>query len=63
MASCQPCRAGFYPTQSDAGLPGNDQCSPCTGSTYRPFSSSSPTCLQCTAGREVDGTHSFCLPW
>ncbi|KAL4424818.1 hypothetical protein ABPG77_011068 [Micractinium sp. CCAP 211/92] len=62
MASCQPCRAGFYPTQSDPGLPGNDECSPCTGSTYRPFSSSSPTCLQCTAGREVDGTHSFCLP-
>ncbi|KAL4421395.1 hypothetical protein ABPG75_010686 [Micractinium tetrahymenae] len=62
MAGCQPCRAGFYPTQSDPGLPGNDQCSPCTGSTYRPFSSSSPTCPQCTAGREVDGTRSFCLP-
>ncbi|KAL4425824.1 hypothetical protein ABPG75_009840 [Micractinium tetrahymenae] len=63
MSKCQPCQAGSFPDKSVGTLSGNDICSPCSGNTYRPASSSSPTCLVCTAGREVDSSdNTNCLP-
>lgn len=63
MSRCQACRAGSFPDKSVSTLSGNDVCSPCTGNTYRPAGSSSPTCLTCTAGREVDSSdNTNCLP-
>jgi len=50
MRSCQACRAGTYPTKSDVGLAGNDQCSQCTGNTYRPASSARWAAAQAVVG-------------
>ncbi|EFN53625.1 hypothetical protein CHLNCDRAFT_58424 [Chlorella variabilis] len=62
MAACQQCVGGTAPTSS-VGSPGFDKCTACEGNTYRPVSSTSSTCLVCTAGKEVHGTsHRGCSP-
>ncbi|KAI3425348.1 hypothetical protein D9Q98_009112 [Chlorella vulgaris] len=53
MAACQNCTAGTVPSKSVPQVPGFDQCTACSDSTYRPANSSSSTCLVCTAGKEA----------
>lgn len=63
MSSCQPCPGGTAPTTS-AGAGGPDTCTKCSGNTYRPFTSTSSTCLTCLAGGETSPTgYTQCAPW
>lgn len=62
MAACLPCKSGTYPTKSVGTLPGNDQCTACSGNGYRPASSTrwaaltAEGCTSCWSTRAIAAT-------